>query len=179
MPENPPQPIPGQPGIPEMHGIAPAEPKKPHSGGFAGFFGKHPSPTASSMGNMAELAAEVNAISRHLRVLEERYDNLRKKTQVTDQNMLSANKTMNTEIKAIDSDVQDFRKEFDDMKENLRLIVKELKQTAKSEDVKTLEKYLELWQPVQFVTRKQVEMIVRGILAEQPQQKIPETEVMR
>ena len=74
---------------------APAPPKKK-----PGLFAPKPKPGANLEKNVAEIAAEMNNIGRRLRVLEERYTSLRKKTQVTDQNMLNANKKVMTEVQA-------------------------------------------------------------------------------
>ena len=63
-----------------------------------------------------------------------------------------------------DSYISELSKNLMDIKEKIRLIVKELKLTAKSEDVKVVEKYLDLWEPVEFITRSEAKkMIERAI----------------
>jgi len=141
------------PQLPE--GMAPKEPPKKHHG----LFGSKEAPAVPAAG-MADLSSQLNNISRRLRVLEERYTNLRKKTQVSDQNMLKFNKTQSRELKAMDSEVVDFRREFLDLKDKIKLIVKELKDCAKSDQVMVLEKYINLWEPANFVTRNEVERII-------------------
>lgn len=113
------------------------------------------------LGQVAESSSQVTMLSRQLRVLEERYDNLRKKTQVTDQNMLSNHKEVNIEIKALGEEIDEFKKEFEDLKSKLRLIVQELKMCAKTEDVRVLQKYIELWNPIEFATKKEVQDLIR------------------
>ena len=44
------------------------------------------------------------------------------------------------------------------------LIIKELKQTAGAEEVMTLKKYVEFWNPLNFVTQKDLEKAVEGKL---------------
>ena len=44
------------------------------------------------------------------------------------------------------------------------MIIKELKSTAKREEVKVLEKYINFWDPVKFVRQHEIEAIVKEIL---------------
>ena len=43
-------------------------------------------------------------------------------------------------------------------------LVKELQTAAKRDEVKVLEKYINLWNPVKFVTQNEVEQIVKEML---------------
>jgi len=114
--------------------------------------------------NVKEVAQEVTDMGRRLRTLEERYANLQSKTQLTEQNMISRNRHFTTEIKTLNSDVNEIKKEINEIKERVLSIINELKVTAKKEDVRILEKYINLWEPINFVTRNEVEDIVKEIL---------------
>jgi hypothetical protein len=46
------------------------------------------------------------------------------------------------------------------MENRIIMIIKELRMSAKKEEVDGLKKYVELWEPVKFVTQNQVEKIV-------------------
>ena len=107
-----------------------------------------------------DLSAEVSSISRRLRVLEERYGNLNKKTQVSEQNMLSADKSLNNAIRAVGSKVVDVKRELEDLREKLKLVVMELRECAKSDEVAVLRKYVDLWELVNFPTRTEVEKMI-------------------
>jgi hypothetical protein len=65
--------------------------KKEDGGKKPGMFSPHAPPGPSSA-DLAEISSNVNNVSRRLRILEERYSSLRKKTQLTDQNILNSNK---------------------------------------------------------------------------------------
>ncbi|MFH0978139.1 MAG: hypothetical protein V1837_02435 [Candidatus Woesearchaeota archaeon] len=113
-----------------------------------------------------EKLSEVTLLTRRLRILEEQYTNLRRKMQVTDQNMLSYNKKNITEIKTVNMDINELRHILDDMQNNLLLIIKEIRLCAKKEEVNVLQKYINMWAPVNFVTRREVEKIIEEMLAE-------------
>jgi len=127
------------------------------------------------MGNMAEIqkgfgtpegSGEVGMLSRRLRVLEEQYTNIRRKVQVTDQNMLSYHKKNISENKALTMELNEIRHMIDEIQNNILLIIKELKLCAKKEDVNVLQRYINMWEPVNFVTRKEVEKIVEDVISE-------------
>ncbi len=107
---------------------------------------------------------QINDVSRRLRILEERYTNIRRKGQVVEQNMLSENKKVNTEIKTVNSDISDLKRGIAELKSKMMLIVKELQLCAKKEDVQVLEKYINLWEPINFVTSNEVEKIVKSMI---------------
>jgi uncharacterized protein YukE len=110
---------------------------------------------------VSDLAGELNNVSRRMMVLEERYSNLRKKSDVSDQNMLANNKKIMTEIHAIHEELDEGKKQISDMLEKLRIIVRELKECAKNQDVEVLKKYINIWEPINFVTRDTVSRVIK------------------
>lgn len=107
---------------------------------------------------------DIGNLSRRLRVLEEGFTNQRRALQVTEQNMLSKNKLFSTEMRTIMSDISDLKKELNDIRENVMELVRELQGAAKRDELKVLEKYINLWNPVKFVTQNEVEQIVKEML---------------
>ena len=138
-----------------------AQQAKPEHKGLFSSKKEQPNPAMNFVSN------QMSSISSRLRILEERFTNLRNRDQVTEQNMLSFHKKVNTEFKTLTSEINELRKEFNELSSQIGLIIKELQLSAKREDVKVLEKYIELWQPLQFVTKKDVEKIVKQIIEEQ------------
>ncbi len=129
----------------------------------------------SSLASMNELAMQISATSRRLRVLEERYTNLHKKNQLTDQSVLNLTKEFTREIKAQGQDMLDLKRELEDMKDKMKLAINELQDCAKIEDVQIIRKYVDLFDFVKFTTPKDVERIVEEKLSE----LIPAQKAMR
>jgi predicted RNase H-like nuclease (RuvC/YqgF family) len=146
----------GPPGMPQ-EGAAPPPPKKPAPGLFA----PKPKPGIDMGKNVSDLAGELNNVSRRLMVLEERYTNLRKKTQVTDQNMLTNNKKVMTEIQTTNSEIDELKKQLADIIDKMKIIVRELKDCAKKQEVDVLNKYINIWQPINFITRDSALKLIR------------------
>jgi len=118
----------------------------------------------SNQQDMGSFSSDMGNLERRLRLLEESFTNMRRALQVTEQNMLSKNKTFATEIKTMTSDIHDIKKETADIKDKIISLIKEMQTSAKRDEVKVLEKYINLWNPVKFVTQNEVEVIVKEIL---------------
>jgi predicted RNase H-like nuclease (RuvC/YqgF family) len=136
-------------------GMPPPPPQR--GGGIGGMF-KHKAPSPGP--DFTEVKGDINNLERRLRVLEEGFTNIRRSLQVAEHNMLAKNKTFSTEIRTLTSDVTEIRKEISDIKEKIFMMVKELESAAKINEVKVLEKYINLWNPIKFVTQDEVERII-------------------
>lgn len=120
-------------------------------------------------GIMQDLRSDREGVSesvRGIRALEERYSNLIRRVQLSEQNTLSANRKAHSELVTINSEITDMKKQIAELGEKIALIARELQTLAKKEDVDVLKKYLNLWEPVSFVTQGEVERIVKRVLDE-------------
>ena len=95
--------------------------------------------------------------AKRLRLLEDRYSTIRKKTQLTDQNMLETDKNFNSEFRAINDEIDKLKILMKEMNEKLDQLISESSGLAKRQDLITLSKYVDLWKPMEFVTREQLE----------------------
>ena len=141
--------------------LPPPPPKK-------GIFGKSPQPEGPDISGVSN---EINSLSRRLRLLEESSANLRRFFQVTEENTIARNKHYSAEIKTINSDVSEIRKEMQEIREKLLLVIKELQSVARKDEVKVLEKYINLWNPVKFVSQNEIESIINEILDRREEEK--------
>lgn len=114
------------------------------------------------IGDMAQ--DQLRSMSRRLRILEERYANQRKSHQVLEHNVLSENKKLYALLQSLQRDLEDIKKQLYDMKQKVDVLAGELASAAKREDVVVLEKYINLWEPVNFVTRTEVEKLINLII---------------
>lgn len=80
--------------------------------------------------------------------------------------MIANHKKMLTEVKALSSELTDANKRVYEFQDRLLTFVKEIGLLAKKEDVDVLKKYIELWNPVNFVSAERVERLINDILEE-------------
>ncbi|MBW2977663.1 hypothetical protein KY331_02350 [Candidatus Woesearchaeota archaeon] len=140
-------------------GKAPAKKKK----GISLFGGKKAAPAGPSIPDVLE---QLNDVGTRISLLEDRSTNLSRRTQVTDSNILNLRKRIDDEIKTINSDLVEIRRSVTEMTNKIDLIIKELKTRAGKEDVEVIRKYVDMWEPLNFVTREEVEKLIRSMVGE-------------
>jgi len=113
---------------------------------------------------ITNLTSQVGELGRRLRIIEDRYSNVRRKTQVTDQNMLNIQKNLNREVKAVDDQIIELQKSVSQLNDKMKQILREIQNFAKNEDVRTLKRYLDFWQPLNFITKIEAEKLVNDII---------------
>lgn len=101
-----------------------------------------------------------SVLTARLRMNEERESEMRKKMTMIEQNMLNNHKRAMSEIKLLQDEMLDLKRKIQAIEDRIITIVKELMLTPRKEDLDVLRKYVELWDPVKFVTRETVEKIV-------------------
>lgn len=126
----------------------------PTLGGEKGLFGK------GSVPPPPPVARDDGAMSR-VRVLEERLSNVRAEIKLLEDNLVRRNKLLATELKTLTSELSEFRREMDEIKDRMLLMVRELQSLAKKEDVLVLQKYIEMWEPINFVTHNELKEALR------------------
>lgn len=108
---------------------------------------------------------KLNNLNARLKIIEERYTGLRRKTQFTEQNMININKKVSTEVKTISSDINEVSHSMFEITTKIKEIKEELSRCAKKNDVQLLEKYMSFWEPLNYVTADDVKKIVENILS--------------
>jgi hypothetical protein len=136
-----------------------------------GFFGSKTAPGPSP--EMTGLSEQLNGIAARLRVQEERFNEMRKKMLFIEQNMLANHKRALGELKSSNEEVDELRHKIAEIEDRVITVIKELRLTARKGDIDVLKRYIELWDPVKFVTAEHAEKIAREILEERaPHQNI-------
>lgn len=106
---------------------------------------------------------EPTSVEERVRILEARYTLMRDRIFLINQNMIQEYRKLSKEIKMIDSEFKSVKQDLNEIKSILRNVVNEMQGFAKKENVKVLEKYVDFWNPLNFVTEKEViEIMNRG-----------------
>ncbi|MFH0875425.1 MAG: hypothetical protein V1859_05790 [archaeon] len=137
------------------------QPSGPPAGGLT------PAPKPQNFDAASQkIAGDINEIMRRLRILEERYSNLRKKNQLTDQNMIDDTKKLSDDFRLVNSTINDLKKEIIELNTKIRMLTEEMQQTVDKGEVALLSKYIDLWDPMSFVRRSEAEKMIRDIVEE-------------
>lgn len=107
-----------------------------------------------------ESFSSYDIISR-LRTLESRQDDLREKLLVINQNMIESYKTLVLETKTLSTELKDIKKTVQELQDALKKIVSELDEFAKKDNIKILEKYINFFNPMNFVTQDELSSLLK------------------
>ena len=112
---------------------------------------------------MAMMEDPVNIISdinSKLRNLESKNNILAENLLNVNQNALEEYKRMNKEIQLMNNDIKSLKEELFSLKQVLKGFLNEVDFFAKKNDIKVLEKYINLWNPLEFVREEDVEKLI-------------------
>ena len=114
---------------------------------------------ASQQANDAVMKG-ISDLQRRLRILEERYTTLRRKGQLIDENFLDTERDLRAKVKKLDEEHNEVRRMLIDLDDKLDRFLEQAKKAAPREDVLVLKKYLEMWDPVQYLTREEANRLL-------------------
>jgi chromosome segregation ATPase len=103
----------------------------------------------------------INELANRLRVLEGKQSLYSEKLLVMNQNMIEEYKKTLKEIKATDMEVRELKNDIKNIKNIIKHLTDEADKFAMKNDIKVLEKYIKLWDPIQFVTEKDVQDMIQ------------------
>ncbi|MEK6948054.1 MAG: hypothetical protein AABX19_02310 [Nanoarchaeota archaeon] len=112
-----------------------------------------------------------------IRSLEGKYNLLRDKVLIINNNMIQEYKKITTETKSLNDDIKEIKKDIFKIKESMKHLLNELELFARKEDVKFLEKYINLWNPLKFTTENDVKRLIQESLEEYQKIKEKKSEV--
>ncbi len=99
-------------------------------------------------------------LNARVRSNEGRYNLLRDRVLVINQNMVEEWKKSTTELRLLNDEIKALKLDMFRMKDTMKHLISELEQYARKEDVKVLEKYVNLWNPMKFVTESELKKIL-------------------
>lgn len=107
-----------------------------------------------------EINPVLSDIINRIRTLESKYNLLGERLLIVNQNMIAQYKRSLPELKVINSDIKNIRSELFKLKEIIKDLTKEMQFFATKEDIKVLEKYINLWNPMKFITEEELDKIL-------------------
>ena len=107
-----------------------------------------------------------NLISR-FRLIEDRQANVQRKLHLMEENMLSSTKEMRTELKVLHSELTELKRTIKGFEEFIEKVSTSLENLATREEVKLIERYVNLLDPTNFISRKQLEHEVNRAVEDQ------------
>jgi uncharacterized protein (DUF2344 family) len=117
------------------------------------------------------LGNRLTDVSSRLKILEERYNTLRKTIQLTEKNSIDNEKKNFSEFQIISENVLIIKKTLQEFSEKITILESEINTFVSLHDFKVVERYLGFWQPMDFVTRDEVNAFLRKKFKELQEEK--------
>ena len=92
--------------------------------------------------------------------LESKVNMLLREIDLVKNDTVKKNGELRKEIKVLNEELLELKRNQEKMQKTMDLIIKELKQTAGKEEITVLRKYVDFWNPLTFVTQRDVERVV-------------------
>lgn len=100
-------------------------------------------------------------VTSRVRGLEGKYNLLRDRVLIINNNMIEEYKKVSSELKIMDGEIKEIKSDIFKIKESMRHLIKETELFARKEDVQFLEKYINFWNPMKFVTEDDVVRLIQ------------------
>lgn len=136
----------------------------PQKSSIGSLFSDDKKKSVDNSGAVSELSTGLKNMTNRMRTIEEKYRNLKNEFQLNEKNSLDDHKKSSVEFRDLNDQIFTLKKSFNEVKNKMDIIIKELELTAKKESVLTIQKYLDLWNPVNFVSQLEIKDVVRRAL---------------
>ena len=149
----------------------PGEEEKPpeKKGGFSLF--KKKEPPKEEIAPAPNIMQSVNALDARAKILEGKFNDVSRKIQLTDKNMLSERNRVTREFKVLSSEILELKRSVNDILTKMDMVISELKTCSRKDELDALSKYVDLWEPVNFATKNEVKKMIEEKLGEKEEAK--------
>ena len=106
----------------------------------------------------------VASLTGKVNLIEERTDSMRERIELVEKSMVEKHKTSIKEIGELRDEMRTLRGDVLETKALIERVAGRLDAFASNEEVAVLKRYVELWQPMTYVTRSEVKSIVKSML---------------
>lgn len=97
-----------------------------------------------------------------VRALESKYNLLAEHVLTINRNMIDEYKNLTEDLKTVSKQFKELKIEIEKIKTTVKSFANEFDFFAKKQDLKVLEKYINLWNPMEFITNKELDKILES-----------------
>jgi len=115
------------------------------------------------IGTLSSILAD---FSTRMNDLEEKNRLLRERLMLVSQTVLKQSERVNKEIVLIKEDIRTLQNDFDRLKEVVDHIVRDSSDFARRDELKVLERYMKMFEPLKFTTTEEVKKLIKKALKE-------------
>jgi archaellum component FlaC len=111
--------------------------------------------------NVSSISALFGEFSRRLTDMEENFRMLKDRLLAVSKTMLSHTEKVNKDVLALREEVREIRNELDRLRETVEHVVAESSEFARREELKMIERYAKVFEPLHYTTEEDVRRIIK------------------
>jgi len=111
--------------------------------------------------DLGAVSALLTEFSTRINDIEERTSQIRERLLTLSQTILRQSDRMNKEITILKEDMRNINNEIDRLKDTIEHVVRESSEFARKEELKVIERYVKMFEPLEFATLDDVKRIVK------------------
>jgi len=112
------------------------------------------------------VGTQIADIAGRVKVVEERIDTLRTHIGLIDKSSIEKHKTVIAKINDLQDSMRSLRSDLDEVKEFSERVAKRMEALASKEQVKVIERYVDMWQPLKYIKNSELKAAMLPILKE-------------
>ena len=105
------------------------------------------------------------SFSNRISAIEKKTNSIDDQLQIISADSIEKHKEVIKALRSAKDDVSKFRTELEEFEKQGERLITRLSEFASKDSVKVLEKYINLWTPIKFTTRHEVENLIESALA--------------
>jgi chromosome segregation ATPase len=102
----------------------------------------------------------ISSLATSMRVVEDRYNTLRKKLQMTDDELIEAQQSFEKERKVLDEQILECKERIRELESDVKEMKEEITKAVHRRDFRYLKKYVDYWDPSRFITRDEAQSLL-------------------
>lgn len=95
-----------------------------------------------------------------LRMLETNSNLLRERISLLSQNLVDSHRSQHQHVRQFEEQLKELKATTSEIKLTLNHLIQELNQFAKKDQLRVIEKYLNFWNPLTFITQKELDAAI-------------------
>jgi uncharacterized coiled-coil protein SlyX len=115
-------------------------------------------------------------LERRLRVIEDRLNILRQLIENLEHNLVEKDRKIDSKLSQINQDVENLKRAINDVNIKINAILNQLPLFATNERVEVIERYLDLINPFEFLTKKEAERMISKMIDEKVKEMLKKRE---
>lgn len=113
-----------------------------------------------SNSDLDAISAMFSEFSTKIADIEGKYEMLRERMLLSNESFLKTRDNVNKEVRILKDEIREIKDEIEKIKETIQHLLTETDNYARKEELRILERYIKIWEPLKFVKVDEVQKMI-------------------